>query len=58
MKKKEKQKEIRQWDEIKCLKCGYTWNASDDEHFNISFCENCHNSKQKYLGGKYYEKEK
>jgi len=46
-----------EWDEVKCLKCGNTWNASDDDDFNISFCYNCHNGDPKYLGGKYYDKE-
>jgi len=56
-KKETKQAKVR-WDEVKCLKCGYTWNASDDEYFNMSYCNSCHNTDYKFFGGKYLEKKK
>lgn len=42
------------WSECTCKDCGHTWNASDTEHFNISFCNSCHGFN---IGGKYYEHE-
>jgi hypothetical protein len=53
---KENKSEINNsdWSECKCKDCGYTWNASDTEHFNISFCNSCHGTN---IGGKYYEQE-
>lgn len=42
------------WSECECKDCGHKWNASDTEHFNISFCNSCHGTN---IGGKYYDQE-
>ena len=30
--------------EVKCLECGFSWNAFETEDFNFSFCPSCHNT--------------
>ncbi len=52
---KRKKKPEPDWDECTCKDCGFTWNASEDEHFNITFCSNCHSTN---IGGEYWRKEK
>ena len=46
--------EQNNWDECICLNCGHTWNASEDEYFNFTFCYNCHSDK---IGGEYWREE-
>lgn len=42
----------KNWSHCQCKDCGYEWNAGETEHFNISFCDNCHGFN---IGGKYHE---
>lgn len=46
---------IKQWDECICLECGHTWNASETDHFNFTFCEICTSDN---IGGEYWEEDK
>lgn len=38
------------WDECICNNCGYTWNASETDHFNFTCCERCYSCD---IGGEY-----
>ena len=39
--------------ECTCNNCGYTWDASKTEHFNITFCDACGSTD---IGGNYWGK--
>lgn len=41
------------WDECICNDCGFTWNASDTEHFDFTCCAICGSEN---IGGEYNEK--